>query len=60
MGGGAAVHLAAGEARCRALLLLDPWLRPVDEAILQQGLDVPVLSLMSEGSLADSGRLMSS
>ncbi|MCB8983043.1 MAG: dienelactone hydrolase family protein [Ardenticatenaceae bacterium] len=49
MGGGAAVHLAAGEARCRALLLLDPWLRPVDEAILQQGLDVPVLSLMSEG-----------
>ena len=49
MGGGTAVQLAAQDARCRALLLLDPWLRPLDDAVIQRGLDLPILCLMSEG-----------
>ena len=49
MGGGTAVQFAHNDARCRALLLLDPWLRPLDEATIRQGVDVPLLCLMSEG-----------
>ncbi|MBK6328868.1 MAG: hypothetical protein IPF56_23475 [Chloroflexi bacterium] len=49
MGGGTAVQFAHLDQRCRALLLLDPWLRPVDDTIMRQGFAFPILCLMSVG-----------
>ncbi|MBK8985030.1 MAG: dienelactone hydrolase family protein [Chloroflexi bacterium] len=58
MGGGTAVQFAANDRRCRALLLLDPWLRPLDDSIIHQGFAFPVLSLMSEGEFGKSNGLL--
>ena len=49
MGGGTAVQFAALDARCRALLLLDGWLRPLDEPVLAQAGRAPLLAMLSEG-----------
>ncbi len=47
-GGGAAVRLCADDRRCGALVGFDPWVEPVPDAILGDGLAVPALSLRSE------------
>ena len=47
-GGGAAVHLCADERRCAAVVGFDPWVEPVPDAVLGDGLDVPFLALRSE------------
>jgi dienelactone hydrolase len=49
LGGGTAVHFAAAYPHCRALLLLDPWLKPLDEAVRKQALSQPLLCLTSTG-----------
>jgi dienelactone hydrolase len=46
-GGGAAVTACARDERCDAVVGLDPWLEPVPEDVLTQGLDVPVLAVFS-------------
>ncbi|MCZ7671094.1 MAG: hypothetical protein M5U34_30100 [Chloroflexi bacterium] len=36
-------------AHCRALLLLDPWLKPYDAEEMDQSLSLPLLAMMSMG-----------
>lgn len=47
-GGGAAVQLCATDRRCGAVVGFDPWVEPVDDAILGDGLRVPFVALRSE------------
>lgn len=47
-GGGAAVQLCASDRRCGAVVGFDPWVEPVDDAILGDGLQVPFVALRSE------------
>ncbi len=47
-GGGAAIAACAVEARCGAVIGFDPWVEPVDPAILATGLTRPLLSLRTE------------
>lgn len=47
-GGGAAVQLCAEERRCAVVVGFDPWVEPVADKVLGDGLDVPFLALRSE------------
>ncbi|MDX9955894.1 MAG: hypothetical protein RBT75_17475, partial [Anaerolineae bacterium] len=47
-GGGAVMAVCAVDARCRAVLGMDTWIEPVDEATLTAGLVQPALFLNSE------------
>ncbi len=49
MGGGAALQTVLNGAHCRALLLLDPWLKPYDAEEMDQSLSLPLLAMMSMG-----------
>jgi predicted dienelactone hydrolase len=49
MGGGTALQTVLNDSRCRALLLLDPWLKPFDEAEIAQACRLPLLAMMSTG-----------
>ncbi len=53
-GGGAAIEFCAGDARCNAVLTMDPYMKPVSQAVLERGLAVPALHLFSE-SWASAG-----
>lgn len=46
-GGGATVMFCAQEERCRAALLLDPWMVPVAERPIASGIPQPVMILRS-------------
>jgi predicted dienelactone hydrolase len=46
-GGGAAVELCADDRRCAAVVGFDPWVEPVPDAVLGEGLRVPFLALRS-------------
>ncbi|MFP5308196.1 MAG: hypothetical protein ACLGIR_01285 [Actinomycetes bacterium] len=46
-GGGAAVALCARDARCGAVVGLDPWVEPLADATIGAGLAQPVLSIRS-------------
>lgn len=47
-GGGAAVAACAIEPRCAAVVGFDPWVDPLDPAVLRSGIDAPLLSLRTE------------
>jgi predicted dienelactone hydrolase len=47
-GGGAAVWFCAEDRRCRAVLGMDAWVEPVPDAILERGLDQPLMFMNSE------------
>jgi predicted dienelactone hydrolase len=47
-GGGAAVWFCAVDQRCRATLGMDAWVEPVPDAILEEGLDPPLMFMNSE------------
>lgn len=47
-GGGGAVAACAAEPRCAAVVGFDPWVEPVDAAVLGAGVAAPFLSLTSE------------
>jgi dienelactone hydrolase len=47
-GGGAAVARCADEPRCAAVVGYDPWVEPVADAAIGDGLEVPLLSLRSQ------------
>jgi dienelactone hydrolase len=47
-GGGAAVQLCADDRRCGAVVGFDPWVEPVTDAVLGDGLRVPFVALRSE------------
>ena len=52
-GGGAAVAACAGEPRCDAVVGFDPWVVPVDPAVLAAGTGRPLLSIRSEEWVAE-------
>lgn len=47
-GGGAAVLHCARDPRCHTVVGFDPWVVPVPDAVIGEGLEVPLLSLVSE------------
>ncbi len=47
-GGGAAILHCARDSRCHAVIGFDPWVEPVPDAVIGEGLEVPLLSLVSE------------
>ncbi len=47
-GGGAVVAACAVDDRCDAAVGLDPWVEPVDSAVLEAGIQVPFLAIRSE------------
>ncbi|MDH3540335.1 MAG: dienelactone hydrolase family protein [Acidimicrobiia bacterium] len=47
-GGGAAFEVCASDTRCDAVLGLDPWVEPVDDRLILQGLPVPSAAIRSE------------
>ena len=51
-GGASSLNFCAQYEACAAALLLDPWLQPVNESILDTGLNKPTLSLFSDPALA--------
>jgi dienelactone hydrolase len=54
LGGGTAVQFAASFPYCRALLLLDPWLKPLDETTWANPLPQPLLCLTSAGEFGET------
>ena len=56
-GGGAAIQFCSETPRCAAGLVMDPWLLPVRDAVLENGLEQPFLTMFSEtwSSAANSG-----
>jgi len=47
-GGGAAIAACATEPRCAAVVGFDPWVEPIDPAVLSTGPARPMLSLRTE------------
>ncbi len=47
-GGGGSVYISIKDTRIRALMGLDAWVAPVENALLAEGLDIPSLFLRSE------------
>lgn len=47
-GGGAAIALCAVDTRCGAVVGYDPWVEPVPDTVLGEGLRVPFVALRSE------------
>ena len=48
LGGGAVVEFCASDGRCGAGMGFDPWVEPVDEAIIERGLRVPFAFVRSQ------------
>jgi dienelactone hydrolase len=47
-GGGAAIQFCGTDSRCKALLGMDPFMRPVSDAVLEHGVAQPSLFLFSQ------------
>lgn len=47
-GGGAAIQFCGTDTRCKALLGMDPFMRPVSEAVLQNGASQPSFFMFSQ------------
>jgi predicted dienelactone hydrolase len=47
-GGGAAIEFCGTDSRCKAVLGMDPFMTPVSEQILQNGLSQPALFMFSQ------------
>ena len=48
MGGGAAIQFCSTDVRCHALLGMDPFMRPVSEAVLENGVTQPAFFMFSQ------------
>lgn len=48
LGGGAVVTFCATDFRCKAGIGFDPWVEPVSEAVIEQGMRVPFAFVRSE------------
>ena len=55
-GGGAAIQFCATDARCQAVLGMDPYMDPVSFSVLDQGLDMPHLAMFSAVWAEDRSR----
>ena len=58
MGGGTALQTVLNNAHCRALLLLDPWLKPYDSEEMDQSLTLPLLTMLSTGDFGQENGKM--
>jgi predicted dienelactone hydrolase len=47
-GGGAAIQFCGTDVRCRALLGMDPFMRPVSAAVLENGVSQPAFFMFSQ------------
>jgi dienelactone hydrolase len=47
-GGGAAIQFCGTDARCKALLGMDPFMRPVSAEVLEQGVTPPAFFMFSQ------------
>jgi dienelactone hydrolase len=47
-GGGAAIEFCGTDSRCKAVLGMDPFMTPVSEQVLQNGLSQPALFMFSQ------------
>ncbi len=47
-GGGAAIQFCVTDARCKAVLGMDPFLRPVSEDVLEKGISQPSFFMFSQ------------
>lgn len=54
-GGGAAIQFCGTDARCHALLGMDPFIRPVSQEVLDRGIAQPSLFLFSQRWADDTG-----
>jgi pimeloyl-ACP methyl ester carboxylesterase len=52
-GGGAAIQFCGTDARCKALLGMDPFMRPVSYEILEGGVSQPSFFMFSQGWVDD-------
>lgn len=48
-GGGAVIQFCGADARCKITLAMDPYMEPVASAVLEDGLEVPLMAMFSEG-----------
>ncbi|HNO84508.1 MAG TPA: hypothetical protein PKM54_07770 [Anaerolineales bacterium] len=48
-GGGAAIQFCGTDPRCKTILGMDPFMRPVSEEVLQNGLSQPSFFMFSQG-----------
>ncbi len=53
LGGGAVVSFCATDVRCKAGIGFDPWVEPIEQAIIDQGLRVPFAFVRSEEWIAE-------
>jgi dienelactone hydrolase len=53
-GGGAAIQFCGTDARCKALLGMDPFMRPVSGEVLENGVRQPAFFLFSQGWVDDA------
>src|SRR5581483_5378485 len=54
-GGGAAIQFCGTDSRCKALLGMDPFMRPVSLEVLASGTPQPSFFMFSQGWIADMG-----
>jgi len=47
-GGGAAIQFCWSDPRCKVVLGMDPYMEPVSQEVLEDGLDSPVIGMFSE------------
>jgi predicted dienelactone hydrolase len=47
-GGGAAIQFCGYDSRCKAILVMDPYMDPVSKDLLETGVSTPLLSMFSE------------
>lgn len=52
-GGGTAYQFCARDERCTAALGLDPWIEPMEDGIMQNGLEKPILAMTTETALGE-------
>jgi len=55
-GGGAAIQFCGTDPRCKALLGMDPFMRPVSYEVIDAGVTQPSFFMFSQGWLTDTGK----
>jgi dienelactone hydrolase len=53
-GGGAAIQFCGSDSRCKAVLGMDPFMTPVSQQILEQGIAQPAFFMFSQGWADDT------
>ncbi len=52
-GGGAAIQFCGTDPGCKAILAMDPFMKPVSEAVLENGVSQPAFFMFSQGWVDD-------